>query len=52
MNREGIRLYKAKESSIKKLKKLIETDEVKKSIEFFSTYGKNKNNDGYSNKKH
>jgi hypothetical protein len=43
MKKEGIHLYKVKQSSIDKLKKLIEIDEVKKSIEIFSKYGKNSN---------
>jgi hypothetical protein len=38
MKKEGIYLYKVKQSSINKLKKLIETEEVKKSIEVFSKY--------------
>jgi hypothetical protein len=39
MKKGGVHLYKVKQSSIDKLKKLIETDDVKKSIEIFSKYG-------------
>jgi hypothetical protein len=43
MKRGSIRLYKVKQSTIDKLNKLIETEDVKRSIEVFSVYGRSKN---------